>query len=61
DTYPAYAPARVEVASNALARGDTATARIQLSELRRIRVPVDSIRLKIMRLKEEIEDTGGNN
>lgn len=51
---PAYAPARVELGMNALARGDTASARAQLIELRRIRVPVDSIRVKIKELNELI-------
>ncbi len=57
--YPAYAPARVELASNALARGDTAAARTQLTELRRIRVPVDSIRQKIGKLERVIDEPAG--
>ncbi len=57
--YPAYAPARVELASNALARGDTATARTQLRELRRIRVPIDSIRWKIKKLERVISGQAG--
>ena len=61
DIYPAYAPARVELASNALARGDTAAVRTQLSELRRIRVPVDSIRWKIKKLERVINGQAGAN
>jgi len=59
DTYPAYAPARVELASNALARGDTAAVRTQLAELRRIRVPVDSIRQRIGELERVISGQAG--
>lgn len=55
--HPAYAPARLELAINALSRGDTAAARSQLSELRRIRVPVDSIRIRIDELAKAIAHT----
>jgi len=57
--HPAYAPARLELATNALARGDTAAARVQLAELRRIRIPVDSIRIRIEELSRAIADTSG--
>jgi len=52
--YPAFAPARLELAANALSRGDTATAVSQLTELRRIRIPVDSIRIRVQDLAKRI-------
>jgi 4-amino-4-deoxy-L-arabinose transferase-like glycosyltransferase len=57
--HPAYAPAGLELGINALARGDTAAARVQLAELRRIRVPVDSIRIRIEELSRAIAGTLG--
>jgi tetratricopeptide (TPR) repeat protein len=52
--YPAFAPARLELAENALSRGDTATVISQLTELRRIRIPVDSIRTRVQGLAKRI-------
>jgi len=43
----AYAPARIGRANLALTRGDTSTARGELDELRRIRIPEDSVRAQV--------------
>lgn len=48
--YPAYAPARIALGNLALERGDSSEARMQLGELRRIRIPEDSVRAQVWRL-----------
>jgi len=58
--YPAFAPARLELAANALNRGDTATAVSQLTELRRIRIPVDSIRMRVQDLAKRVAARGND-
>jgi tetratricopeptide (TPR) repeat protein len=58
--YPAFAPARLELAENALSRGDTATAITQLAELRRIRIPVDSIRIRVQDLAKRVAARGND-
>jgi tetratricopeptide (TPR) repeat protein len=45
--YAAYAPARIELGFRALRDGDLRTAKEQLSELQRIRIPDDSTRRKV--------------
>ncbi|HEY3294073.1 MAG TPA: tetratricopeptide repeat protein [bacterium] len=50
ERYPAYAPARIALGYGALARKDSAQARLQLDELRHIRIPEDSIRTQVWRL-----------
>jgi tetratricopeptide (TPR) repeat protein len=57
---PAYAPARLERAVNALSRGDTATVLSELQELQRIRIPEDSIRLKARELTRRVKRASGN-
>jgi Tfp pilus assembly protein PilF len=58
--YPAFAPARLELAENALSRGDTATVISQLFELRRIRIPVDSISTRVQDLSRKIAGQRNN-
>jgi tetratricopeptide (TPR) repeat protein len=48
--YPAYAPARLALGNLALAQKDSATARSQLEELRKIHIPDDSVRTQVWRL-----------
>ncbi|MBM3325322.1 MAG: tetratricopeptide repeat protein, partial [Calditrichaeota bacterium] len=57
---PAYAPARIEIALNALGRADTARALSELAELRRIRIPIDSLRWKVEDLARRIAADRGN-
>ncbi|MFH1011166.1 MAG: tetratricopeptide repeat protein [bacterium] len=57
---PAYAPARIEIALNALSRADTARALSELAELRRIRIPIDSLRWKVEDLARRIAPDRGN-
>jgi hypothetical protein len=45
--YAAYAPARIELGFRAIRDGDLRTAKEQLFELRRIRIPDDSTRRKV--------------
>jgi tetratricopeptide (TPR) repeat protein len=52
--YPAYAPARVGIGRLALFRQDTTEARNQLEELRRIRVPDDSVKTQIRWLANDL-------
>ena len=52
--YPAFAPARLELGKLVLARGDTAAAREQLNELRKIRIPQDSLRMQVWRFSLEL-------
>jgi tetratricopeptide (TPR) repeat protein len=62
--YAAYAPARIELGFRAVHDGDLPTAREQLSELRRIRIPDDSTRHKVDFLSasvDSLERTLGNN
>lgn len=44
--YPAYAPSRIELGLLSLYRGDTETAREQVGELQKIRIPDDSLRAR---------------
>jgi hypothetical protein len=48
--YAAYAPSRIALARIALARHDTLAARAQFEELKRIRIPEDSVIVKAQRL-----------
>ncbi|MBU0509893.1 tetratricopeptide repeat protein [bacterium] len=50
ERYPAYAPARLKKARLALARGDSLAARVQLDELRKIRIPEDTVRWQVWNL-----------
>ncbi|MFZ5432205.1 MAG: tetratricopeptide repeat protein [Calditrichota bacterium] len=52
--YPAYAPARLAKARLALAEQDSAEARSQLEELRRIYIPQDSVKWQVWKLSLDL-------
>ena len=55
ELYAAYAPARIEIALDALNKKDLTTARQQLDELERIRIPDENIRRRLDDLKRRVE------
>jgi tetratricopeptide (TPR) repeat protein len=55
ERYAAYAPARIELAYLALRQKDVRTAREQVLELEKIRIPADSIRNKVEDLRHRVD------